>query len=335
MKKIIFALLLALSANAYSQIEQPVATYDGDLYFIPAKLTSNGKAFMYSYKFDYDSGKTWFTIFDDEVNVVKQVEIDDKIINYTTRTIISKRRYYVPNNSNNGNNSGTRTTSSEFSDGYFLDEWTVTSDTTENMSIGNMWIEGPEVYEDNNNYHSRYMYLSQTLFNDDEDFEYLTPHYEIMPLTYCATDDKSGDNLSTDRPVIGGEECDSYITSITFGLNGSATTYTLIRKKVYGGVKHTGMDVVSLDGTIKKTLPGITSIGTVVAINGNYYVSAYDYSSSKYGLYKIATATTNLAKVADISAETGDNNTYNMSGIKVKADTKGIVIRNGKKILNK
>ena len=134
------------------------------------------------------------------------------------------------------------------------------------------------------------------------------------------------------RPVIGGEECDGYERYYDHDLRG--WMYVLFKKKVYGGVKNTGMDVVSLDGVIKKTLAGITSLGTVVAINGNYYVSAYDYKSSKYGLYKIAAATTSLSKVADISAETDSESAYNLSGLKVDAKAKGVVVRNGRKFFN-
>ncbi|MBR5891280.1 MAG: hypothetical protein IKZ18_04530 [Bacteroidaceae bacterium] len=297
MKKIVFALLLALSTNAYAQLEA-VATYDGgDLYFIPAKLTSKGTAFMYSCKEDWSAHKTWFTVFDDEVKIVKQAEIDAQILNYATRTITSKRKYFIKDEYKN--------------EGYFLDEWTVTSDVIENKSEKNMWIQSPEVYEDDNNYHSRAMYLSQTLFNDD---------------------DKSN-GITNIHMSFAGEECDNYTSDYDDTLGG--VVVTLIRTKVYGGVKNTGIEIVSLDGEIKKILPGITSLGTVVAINGNYYVSAYDYQLSKYGLYKIATATTSLSKVADTSAETTDNATYNMDGVRVKDDTKGIVIRNGKKILNK
>ena len=320
MKKILFALLLALSTNAYAQLEA-IATYDGgDLYFIPAKLTSKGTAFMYSCKEDWSAHKTWFTVFDDEVKTIKQAEIDAQVLNYTTRTITSKRKFFIKDENKN--------------EGYFLDEWAVTSDITENKSETDMWIMNPEVYEDNNNYHSRAMYLSQTLFNDDDDFEFVRSHYDIMPLTYCAADDKSnGGNISIIRPSFSGEECDEYTSYYDQELGG--VIITLIRTKVYGGVKNTGIEIVSLDGEVKKILTGITSLGTVVAINSNYYVSAYDYQSSKYGLYKIATATTNLSKVADTSAETGDNITYNLAGVRVKDDTKGIVIRNGKKILNK
>lgn len=326
MKKLILALMVAYSAKVLAQTES-VATYDGgELYFVPAKLTSQGVAFMYSYKDDYESRKAWFTVFDSELNVVKQAEIEPQILNYTTRTVTSQRRFFIKQGG-----SRTRVPSSE--EGYFLDEWTVTGDVTEEKTEKNNWILNPEVYEDNNNYHSRSMYLSQSLFNDDEEFEFLRDHYEVMPLTYCAADDKTGNDISTPIPNFGGEECDNYTSDYDYELGGYVIT--MYRYKVYGGLKRTGIDVISLDGTIKNTLQGITYLGTVVAINGNYYVSAYDSNSSKYGLYKIATASTTLSKVAEISAETNDNVTYNLAGIRVKADTKGIVIRNGRKIVNK
>ena len=325
MKKTILALLCAFSLNAFSQIE-PIVTYEGgDLYFIPAKLTAKGVSFLYSCGSNYESGKSWITVFDDNLNIVKQVEIQPEILSYKFRLVTSKRRFILKEGD-------TRAASTE--EGYFLDEWTVTSDVTDNATQMNYTIEGPEIYEDNNNYHSRNMYLSQTLFNDDEDFEFLRQHYEVMPITYCAADDPTNNIISCTPIEIGGETCDELIRE-GYDSELGGYVFTLIKYKYYGGVKNTGIDVVSIDGNIKKTIDGITSLNTVVAINGNYYVSGYDNKSSQYGLYKIATATTSISKVADISGKTGDNATYNMAGLKVKADTKGIVIRNGKKLVNK
>ena len=326
MKKILFALVLTISTSTFSQIE-PSVTYDGgDLYFIPAKLTYNGIPFMYSYRSDYESGKTWFTIFDDNVNIVATAEIEGSTFNYNTRTITSQRKYFYPDPSG-----GTRGTSAN--EGYFLDEWTEISDITEEKTYYNRWIESPEVYDDNNSYHSRYMYISQTLFNEDEDFEFLRAHYEVMPLSYCATDDKPGNIVDVAHPSFGGEVCDEYTREYNHNLGGYIITMT--KYKVYGGLKHTGTDIVSLDGTVKQSLKGITSFGTVVAINGNYYVSAYDNNSSKYGLYKIASATTSIDKVKDLTSETANQSTYSIYGFKVSPYTKGVIIRNGMKVINK
>lgn len=326
MKKFILFTLIAFATSAFAQ-EHPTVTYDGgDLYFVPAKLTSKGIAFMYSLRSDWETGKTWVTIFDDQVQVVKQVEIEPEVLNYQVRTITSQRRSFVK--------SGVTRAAGDTEEGYFLDDdWTVISDVTENKTEVNREIEGFEVYEDNNNYHSRYMYLSQTLFDNDEDFEFLRTHYEIMPLSYCAADDPTSGLISMERPSIGGEECDEITRDYDYELGGEV--FTLKRYKVCGGTKMTGTDIISLDGTVKKSLNAITSFGTVVAINGNYYVTGYDHTTSKYGLYKIASVTSSLAKVADISSETGDNFTYNLSGFRVKDDTKGIVIRNGIKHLNR
>lgn len=324
MKKIILSMLCALSLNAHAQIE-PTVTFDGgDLYFVPSNLTAKGVSFLYSYKTDYESGKTWFTVFDDNVSIVKQAEIEPEILNFQFRLVTLKRQYLLKDGI-------TRASSAEH-EGMFLDEWTVANDVTDNGSETNYYAEGPEVYEDNNSYHSRFLYLSQTLFNDDEDFEFLRTHYEIMPLTYCAEDDPA--NYTTTYYEIDGECCHELIRE-GYDNELGGEVYTLIKYKYYGGIRSTGLDVVSLDGTVKKTIDGITSLGTVVAINGNYYVSAYDKRTSQYGLYKIASATTSLNKVAEISGETGCNATYNMAGLKVKPDTKGLVIRNGQKFINK
>lgn len=326
MKKVILAMLCAFSINALAQIEPSVNYEGGDLYFVPSHLTAKGVSYLYSFRTDYEIGKSWFTVFDENVAIVKQAEIEAEVLNYKFRTVTSKRRFLLKEGS------GTRAASAE--EGVFLDDWTVTSDVTDEQTQLNNHIEGPEVYEDNNNYHSRNMYLSQTLFNDDEDFEFLRLHYEIMPVTYSAADDPSVDIVTFIPYEIGGEPCDEY-TRDGYDSDLGGYVFTLIRHKYYGGVKATGLDVISLDGTIKKTIEGITGLGTVVAINGNYYVSAYDSKTSKYGLYKIASATTSMSKVADISGKASDNATYNIAGLKVKADSKGFVIRNGQKFINK
>ena len=90
MKKFFLFTLIGLATSAFAQ-EHPTVTYDGgDLYFVPAKLTSKGIAFMYSLRSDWETGKTWVTIFDDQVQVVKQVEIEPEVLNYQVRTITSQ-----------------------------------------------------------------------------------------------------------------------------------------------------------------------------------------------------------------------------------------------------
>lgn len=82
MKKFILFTLITLATSAFAQ-EHPAVTYDGgDLYFVPAKLTSKGIAFMYSFRSNWETGKNWVTIFDDQVQVVKQAEIEPEVLNY-------------------------------------------------------------------------------------------------------------------------------------------------------------------------------------------------------------------------------------------------------------
>ena len=325
MKKTVLALFCACSVSAFSQIKPSVIYDGGELLFVPAKLTSKGVPFMYSRNKSNQS--TYITIFDEDVNIVEQSEIKAQTLNYTTRTITTQRKFFMPYK-----DGGTRSSSGE--EGYFLDEWTLIDDVTEDKVYYNEWIVGPEVYEDNNNYRSRSMYLSQTLFNQDEDFEFLRDHYEVMPLSYCADDDKSGGIIvGSEKPSIGGEECDYCTRDYDYELGGFV--YTLVKTKVFGGVKHTGIDIVSLDGTIKQTLEGITDLWTVVSINGNFYVSAYDWTTQTYGLYKIASTATAIERIADTSPQTTNNTAYTLDGFKATPNTKGVIIKNGQKFLNK
>ena len=328
MKKFILTFLCALSLNASAQIE-PSAFYEGgDLYFVPSHLTAKGIAFLYSYRDDVETGKSWFTVFDENVSIVKQVEIEPEVLNFQSKLVTLKRRYLRKDG-------GTRTSFSNDSDeGVFLDDWTIASEKKEDKTERNYIAECPEVYEDNNSYHSRCMYLSQTLFNNDEEFEFVRTHYEVMPTTYCAEEDPENNTLSYFPYQIGGEWCHEY-TNEGYDSDLGGYVITLIRYKYYGGLKATGLDIVSLDGVVKNTILGITDLASVVAIKGNYYVSAYDFKSSKYALYKIASAATSVSRVADISSETKSNVTYSLSGMRVKPNTKGIVIRNGQRILNK
>ncbi len=324
MKKTVLALFCACSVSAFSQIKPSVIYDGGELLFVPAQLTSKGIPFMYSH--NKSNHSTYITIFDEDVNIVEQSEIKAEILNYTTRTITTQRKFFMPYK-----DGGTRSSSEE--EGYFLDEWTLTDDVTEEKVYHNEWIVGPEVYEDNNNYHSRYMYLSQTLFNQDDDFEFLRDHYEVMPLSYCADDDRSGDHVGIEKPNFGDEDYDYYTQDFDYELGGFV--FTLVKTKVYGGVKHTGIDIVSLDGTIKQTLEGITSLQTVVSINGNFYVSAYDWTTQTHGLYKIASTATAIERVAETSPITTNNTAYTLDGFKATSNTKGVIIKNGQKILNK
>lgn len=323
-KSLIFMFAMCFSISVFAQL-QPVTSYEGDLYFVPAKLTKKGKAFLYSFYDSYQESKTWFTVFDPDLNVVAQSEIKDDTITYQSRTITEQRTFFYPQ---------VQTRASSENEGYFLDDWHVTSDVTTMEKFSNHSIMSPEIYDDENQYHSRSLYLSQTLFDDDDEFEYICEHYEVMPLSYNQADDGTGYTVITEDRCINGEYFDEMISQY-YDTERAGYIFVIARYKIYGGLKCTGTDVCRIDGTVKKHIEGLTYFSSAIAINGNYYVSAYDNDSQKRCLYKIATATSDILKVAELTKETGDNATYNFSGIRVNPNTKGIVIKNGVKRLNK
>lgn len=336
-KSLILVAVLCFSLSGFAQL-QPVVNYEGDLYFVPAKLTKNGTAFLYSFHDHYeaDNLKTWFTVFDSDLDVVARAEINTNLLEYKIRKVKSQRSFFSTQGYLGGGETRAKVkTSSYDADGYFLDEWTVVEDdtTTEKCYIG--YIEHPTIYEDNNNHATNNLYLSQTLFDDDEDFEFLRGHYDVMPLSYNQADNNSGGQIMPERNILNGEYFDEVVTHYTdYERKGYVTV--IARYEYYGGVKCTGTDICKLDGTVERTIEGLTNFSSAIEFNGNYYVSAYDWNTQKYGLYKIATAApSGIQKIAELTDKTGNNITYNLSGIRVNPNTKGIVIQNGVKRLNK
>ena len=49
-------------------------------------------------------------------------------------------------------------------------------------------FRGCEIYSDDNSYHSMRMYLTQTFFDDDEDFEFIQSDRTVIPITVKTQD---------------------------------------------------------------------------------------------------------------------------------------------------
>ncbi|MDO4820038.1 MAG: hypothetical protein Q3994_06675, partial [Prevotella sp.] len=205
-KSLILVAVLCFSLSGFAQL-QPIASYEGDLYFVPAKLTKNGTAFLYSFHGHYeaDNLKTWFTVFDSDLDVVARAEINTNLLEYKIRRVKSQRSFFSTQGYLGGGETRAKVkTSSYDADGYFLDEWTVVEDDTTTEKCYPGYIVHPMIYEDNNNQATNYLYLSQTLFNDDEDFEFLNEHYEVMHLSYNQGDNYSGGQIMPERNILNG-----------------------------------------------------------------------------------------------------------------------------------
>lgn len=146
--------------------------------------------------------------------------------------------------------------------------------------------------------------FSQTLFNDDEDFEFIVPTYNTV--TGNINDDKNGDG---------------FIDEDDF-------TY----------YKVTGFDIVSEGGNVLHNIKvDIDAINydnhlTIMKLNGKIYLVVK--CNSEIVFYRIEKSSVNGVRINQVHTLPANNTLYNLKGQKVNnALANGIYIQNGKKII--
>ena len=293
MKKML--LLLALAACcACGFAQEPVLTFNGELYFIPGSMTKKGEAFLVSAGSGYDN----FTIYDGNFNVVKTFTDPAAGQPYQER-IVTMTRIYDPSTDGWGNITRSAT-----------DEWTVIDDQTYDHTTSST-ISGFEVYSDNNSYHSRYLYVSQTLFDDDEEFEFVRRKQSIIPITTKYSDyakehsTGSGTNYSI---YYGDEKIDSLMNATGaydyqwfWDEESGKRLIRLYRHETYGGLYNEGIEIVSLDGTVKANLPGIDYISSAYYFRAKCYVVGY--SNNNRVLYLLGNGATGIREMSRTKAD--------------------------------
>ena len=258
MKRIAFlGALTAFSVMSFAQ--EPVLTYNGELYFIPGSMTKSGEAFLVSAKNSENKG---FTIYDGDFNIVREFTDPAAGQTYQQRTVLMTRTYELE---------GSVTRSD--------DDWTVVSDQTSDYTTSS--ILSVELYSDNNNYHSRNLYVSQTLFDDDEEFEYIRQKQTIVPINVKLSDyikEHSTGGGNTINPTTG-------------------DVLKLYKNEYYGGLFNEGIEIVTLDGKVKAFLPGITYIHYAYYYRGKCYVQGYG-SDNSVVLYQLGKDATGIKEVS-------------------------------------
>ena len=257
MKKLVFLLLLSvycLNGNA----QEHVLDYEGDLYFIPASMTKYGQPFLYSRKSEK------LTIYDGDLNVIKSytdpmagTDYEIRVVEYTCIADPDSKE--------------------------LLTEWAVSDDRIikEKVSSG---FEGFEVYSDDNSYHSRGVYLSQTFFDDDEDFEFIQSDKTVIPITVRTQDyyaEHKENSTEDDSEMASVYEEDAWWRD--YGADGYSTEWNQEREKMvfrlhkteeYGGLFYSNLKIKSIDGVVKQTLKGINSISYAYNYRGNCYINS-------------------------------------------------------------
>ena len=159
-------------------------------------------------------------------------------------------------------------------------------------------------------------YITQNVFNDDDKYEFLVKSYRQV-----------------DAPTDGN-------TTLTNGLSidGMENGKLVIRKQEQDKYYEGYTKVVNEDGKDLLTLPvGDDNYVDLYRLNGKTYIGTEERSNGEttYVLYLLDTASSGITELARTNAVKGMP-TYNLQGMKVRKDAKGVVIqRGGKKYINK
>lgn len=254
---IILALITAFCLSDYAQFKAFDLEESGYLRLIPSYMTKDGKQILYS----CDNG---FTVYDDNFHVIKENKALSNEISYKSR-IIKYTRLVDPETKE------------------FLSDWIVESDNTQDQTGGSEYFS-IVVCSDENSCSFFPLNLTQTLFDEDEDFEFVRRRYEVIPITVKTKDynnEQSKVRNKTRAPdddfvnwmyENGAEEFEAFWDN-----DRQKSVYKMIKYERYGGLYCTGLEVVNLDGVVEQTLDGVKNSGyTGYHVNGDFFIKGYE-----------------------------------------------------------
>ena len=302
MKRILFSFVLLLGFISI-KAQEPVIEFSGEIYFIPASMTKAGAPLMYT------KNDSKLTLYDGDLNIIQTFDAKEGSFEYEERYVHQTRKLDPETQE-------------------LLSEWVVTDDQTVKNTY-TPWVSGFEIYSDDNAYHSRNVYLTQTLFDDDEEFELIREKYEVIPINtksedyYKSHTSGSGNVISENSDeILSKYGAESYHTEWDEELN--KPIIILEKTDRYGGLFGLGKEIVSMNGSLKGTFSSYSSSGFAYYYRGNLYVKGNSKSGNGYGLYLLNTSKNN-------SSQSSDNGDLNNDGVINAAD----VVRLTDIIMNK
>lgn len=164
--------------------------------------------------------------------------------------------------------------------------------------------------------------LTQSLFNNDDKFEVVMKEYKETTAA-DAEDDGSGNNVVSN----------AFPYQIT-GMNGDKV---ILQKNEQDKYYKSYISVVNEDGKEIVALPESSYDVELAKVDGKLYMMVYAYKDGKeqtiiYSVDNVNTSITELARTNAVKSR----KTFNMAGMQVSKDAKGIVIQQGgKKYINK
>lgn len=174
-----------------------------------------------------------------------------------------------------------------------------------------------EVYDyDANCNEDSYGYLSQNVFNNDD-------KYEFLVYTYRPTSAPTDNNMTVDNGL---------------NVNGIENGKLVINKEVQDKYYESYTSVKNEDGKELFTLPDSDKGSSIYRANGKTYIKDYESlgnGEGQYVIYLLDSTGTGITELARTNA-VKSTKTFNMAGMQVGKNAKGIVIQQGgKKYINK
>lgn len=164
-------------------------------------------------------------------------------------------------------------------------------------------------------------YLTQSLFNNDDKFELVMMEYKET-----TADDTQDDGSG--RPIING---------VRYNITGVNDDKVILQKNEQDKYYASYVSVLNEDGKEILALPESSHYAEFAKVDGKLYMMVDNYKNGReqtiiYSVDNVNTSITELARTNAVKSR----KTFNMAGMQVSKDAKGIVIQQGgKKYINK
>ncbi len=254
MKKVLLSFLLTLLPMLVSA-QTTVLNSEGYLYCIPSIMTKNNLPYLYT------KHEGQYKIYDGDFNVIKTYDSDAESISYSERTVRQIRKMDPETKE-------------------LLTDWTIVEDKTEEKTITDNVYSFRYTVDNFNS--SESIHFTQTLFDDDDEFEFVRTHYEVIPIN-MKSEDYYREHSTDKSNVIDQVSPDEFWRE--YGATGYYQEYdeekkkTLIyleKEEVYGGIYNSGLEIVSIDGVVKGKFPSVPVNLPIIYYRGNFYAQRHE-----------------------------------------------------------
>ena len=218
-------------------------------------MTKNNLPYLYT------KHEGQYKIYDGDFNVIKTYDSDAESISYSERTVRQIRKMDPETKE-------------------LLTDWTIVEDKTEEKTITDNVYSFRYTVDNFNS--SESIHFTQTLFDDDDEFEFVRTHYEVIPIN-MKSEDYYREHSTDKSNVIDQVSPDEFWRE--YGATGYYQEYdeekkkTLIyleKEEVYGGIYNSGLEIVSIDGVVKGKFPSVPVNLPIIYYRGNFYAQRHE-----------------------------------------------------------